>query len=199
MDQTDHNPASSDLRDSVLDRKLQCLCSWLERTTQCERYAEYACLVLPMSTLAIGTALAIALLGQAPYFAIGTLTFALICAFVGFLVFRRNCQIWKDVARRVQNEQRILGDPARIRDWTLIGRVAPDRLADMFGRQTSIRFFAADAITFYGAALFIAVLFALLTLSRDDAGGTPEAVRSAATKPATEATVNRVLTKRPTF
>lgn len=199
MDRTDHAPASPGLHDAVLDRKLQCLCSWLKRTTQCERYAEYVCLILPISMLAVGAALAMALLGQAPYFAIGTFTFALICALVGFLVFRRNCQIWKDVARRIQNEQRMLCDPARMRDWTLIGRVAPDRLADMFGKQKSIRFFAADALTFYTAALFVAVLFALLTLSRDDVGGTANSAHSTATQPATAATVNRVLTKRPTF
>lgn len=173
------------------------LCSWLERTSQRESYAVHARLILPVSVLTVGATLAASLLDEAPHFSMGLMTLSLGCALVGFLFHRRNCQIWKDVGRRVQAEQRLLVDPARVKDWGLTARIPPDRLANAVSKDTPIKVFAADALAFYAAALLVAVLFALITLSQDDAGKASE--DSVVMQPATEAPITEDLKRKPIF
>lgn len=199
MDRSGRRQTPPDLDDTILDRRLHCLCSWLERTSQRESYAVHARLILPISALTVGATLAASLLGDAPRFAMALMTLSLGCALVGFLFHRRSCQIWRDVARRVQTEQRILVDPARAKDWALTARIAPDRLADAVGKETPVRFFTTDALTFYAAALFVAVLFALFTLSQDPAGSASNGSTAALIQPAPEFPVSRELNRKPIF
>ena len=197
MDRTGRRQTAADLDDTIFDRRLQCLCTWLERSSRRESYAVHARLILPISALTVGATLAASLLGEAPHFAMGLMTLSLGCALVGFLFHRRNCQIWKDVARRIQAEQRLLVDPARAKNWELTARIPPDRLAEVVSKDTPVSFFTADALAFYAATLFVAVLFALFTLSQ---GGTDEQSGSSSLiRPAVEAPLTEPLERKPVF
>lgn len=162
MDRTGRRLTPAAPNEPTPDRKLQCLCSWLERTNQRETHAVHARVLLPISAMTIGATLAAALVSvDAHWFATCTLTLALTFAFIAFLIHRRQCHIWQQVARWLQKEQRILTDHDRESEWPLVGRIAPDRLADRLGKSIPTRFFAFDVISLYAAALLISVLFAL--------------------------------------
>lgn len=172
MDRTRRSLAPTDPQDPGLDRKLHCLCSWLERASQRESHAVHASLILPIGALTIGATLAAALLGVDAFrFAMSLMTLSLVFANIGFLVQRRRCQIWGDVARRLQKEQRLLIDPQRHEEWAMTGRVPPDRLADALARETPVRLFTIEALGLYLAALMITVMFALFALSADAGSG----------------------------
>ncbi len=200
MDRTGRRQTSADPHQPTPDRKLQCLCSWLERTNHRETNAVHAQMLLPISALTIGAILAAALVSvDAHGFATCTITLALTFAFVGFLIHRRRCHIWQEVARWLQKEQRILTDHDREQEWALVGRIAPDRLADRLSKTIPTRFFTFDVISLYAAALLITVLFTLSAHFKSETSAVTRAQAEASIKSETVVSPARNFSGRPTF
>jgi len=176
MDRTGHHPTPADLQEPAPDRKLHCLCSWLERANQRETHAVHARVLVPVSAMTVGTTLAATLVGvEAHGFAICAITLALAGAIIGFLIPSRRLQIWQAVAARLQMEQRVLIDEDRTKEWSVVGRVPPDRLADQISKKMPVQLFSFGALGLYAGALVLMVLFGLYALSSIDVDHTLKA------------------------
>jgi hypothetical protein len=150
------------------DRKLTCLGAWLERTTQKECQAAQARSLLPASALTVGTALAAAFLSiDERWFGFGIFMFLVLCALALFLNHQRRCAIWLKVARRLEDEQKVLLKAGQAERWAKVGRHTPEQLADLFGQKEPIRFSSGPALGLYLTSIALAVLLALFAIKKD--------------------------------
>lgn len=155
--------------DVSLDRKLVCLSAWLERTTLKEGQAAQARSLLPASALTVGTALAAAFLGiDERWFGFGIFMFLVVCALALFLYHQHQCAVWLEVARRLEDEQKVLLKRGKSEMWVKVGRHTPDQLAELFEQREPIRFFSGPALGLYSTSMALAILLTLFAITKDD-------------------------------
>lgn len=154
--------------DVSLDRKLVCLSAWLERTTQKEGQAAQARAILPASALTVGTALAAAFLGvDERWFGFGIFMFLVVCALALFLYHQRRCAVWLKVARRLEDEQKVLLKIGKPEMWAKVGRHTPEQLAELFEQREPVRFFSGPALGLYSTSIALAILLMLFAVTKD--------------------------------
>lgn len=193
-------PADLSSDSATPEDKLICLASWLERTTLKEMQAAQACSILPASTLTIGAAFTGTFIGiDHRWSALMIFLVFVFGALALFLYHHRRWSIWKAVAIRLQDEQKLMIGSSRSKALNKAGRHPPEKLAEWYGRQEPLRFLSGPGLALYLAAFVLGMTLLVFAVGKDYDWLRPKSAAAAEGPAASEIGSGRVENRRAVF